>query len=76
MSNLYIPHGSDERLLRARKQARKGALYIPHGSDESAYLPLLTNVIRAFISHMVQMKVMTKIHSLTINTSLYPTWFR
>ncbi len=38
-------------------------LYIPHGSDESTEAIMLIEIFKTFISHMVQMKVI----------SLFPT---
>ena len=32
---LYIPHGSDERNVKAVVSKKEIKLYIPHGSDES-----------------------------------------
>ena len=57
LNTLYIPHGSDERLLVTVTSVTVTRLYIPHGSDESMPRTSKRNTTINFISHMVQMKV-------------------
>jgi len=57
LSNLYIPHGSDESdRKRYSIIKRTSRLYIPHGSDERLFFKKLFSWMKNFISHMVQMK--------------------
>ena len=63
-SVLYIPHGSDESLRMSVCVVCGCVLYIPHGSDESCSSLKEEAKTVTFISHMVQMKVNRKIHSM------------
>ncbi len=73
---LYIPHGSDKTYSMACTDKGAGVLYIPHGSDKTSLSISLSLKAGNFISHMVQIKLIT----FEINTKpvppLYPTWFR
>ena len=58
-ANLYIPHGSDESIILCYLLRRLYLLYIPHGSDERDNLAKSVKDALNFISHMVQMKVLS-----------------
>ncbi len=52
------------------------SLYIPHGSDESQAKIEFKDVLKCFISHMVQMKGNLPNADAILIAPLYPTWFR
>ncbi len=51
-------------------------LYIPHGSDERITRRSESCICQPFISHMVQMKVLSWWSAHKSERALYPTWFR
>jgi len=57
---LYIPHGSDESGKEVVVTGTGPVLYIPHGSDESEEEAVAKTKEIFFISHMVQMKDITR----------------
>jgi len=73
---LYIPHGSDERLVNHYYNLSRTILYIPHGSDERWGIMIGIVYSLPFISHMVQMKVQSLRKKVEVLCTLYPTWFR
>jgi len=68
---LYIPHGSDERIRPCRRDAKRSGLYIPHGSDERSAKKLSLPSANSFISHMVQMKENKEILAAISMAKLY-----
>jgi len=76
ITNLYIPHGSDERGIREGEENIISRLYIPHGSDERKTPMIFLHKLHYFISHMVQMKEILLSRTATQASALYPTWFR
>ena len=68
---LYIPHGSDESINALELAVRIQMLYIPHGSDESTHRDSNEGMGACFISHMVQMKVLAGMLTLSFKIKLY-----
>ena len=64
------------KLQYLRRRNIQYILYIPHGSDESVPFPVFQRPFPAFISHMVQMKVLSPERTISYHLPLYPTWFR